>query len=475
MKTWKRAFVGVVAIIGFAFTGCETGEEITEIPVAVTEVTLDKDKLELEAGHTALLTATVLPEKAANKNISWSSSNRNVATVNNGTVTAVAEGKATVIVTTVDGGKFATCAVTVNPATVPGAVTGVTLDKDKLDLTVGGTALLTATVLPADATNQNVTWESDDEDVATVDDGTVTALALGTATITVTTVDGNKTATCTVTVGIEGMIWIKPGTFKMGSPDVEIGRDSGDETQHDVILTKGFYMGIYPVTQGLYKTVTGESPSHFTTPVAPETSTADRPVEMVSWYDAIVFCNKLSMQENLSPAYRIDGKTNPAEWGTVHTSRNATWDSVTIEADSTGYRLPTEAQWEYACRAGTLTPFFTGGNITTDQANYDGNNPYNNNAKGEYLERTSKVGSYAPNAWGLYDMHGNVFELCWDWYDYGYVEGERTDPSGEVSGATRMGRGGSWYDSGRMVRSAYRGIYTPMDRTNKTGFRIVRP
>jgi formylglycine-generating enzyme required for sulfatase activity len=263
----------------------------------------------------------------------------------------------------------------------------------------------------------------------------------------------------------------------MGSPAGEEGRMpvNDPETQHQVTLTKGFYIGIYPVTQAQYQTVMGENPSHFKEPVSPETSTTNRPVEMVSWYDAVVFCNTLSMQEQLNPAYRINGKTDPAEWGDVPTSRDATWDAVQIVAGSDGYRLPTEAQWEYACRARTESPFNTGSNITTAQANYNGNFPYYNNPKGVYLARTTTVGSYAPNAWGLYDMHGNVSELCWDWFDYGYVEAEQTDPEGGLSGATRMGRGGNWDDTGRMSRSAYRGIYIPWERTDKTGFRLVRP
>lgn len=175
--------------------------------VPVTGVTLDKTTLSLTVGNTATLVATVEPADATNKEVTWSSDDEAIATVDNtGKVTAVAAGTATITVTTVDGGKTATCAVTVTAAGTPAvAVSGVTLDKTTLILTVGRTETLVATVAPDDATDKSVTWASDDETIATVDNtGKVTALAAGTAIITVTTVDGGKTATCDVTVTAAG-------------------------------------------------------------------------------------------------------------------------------------------------------------------------------------------------------------------------------------------------------------------------------
>jgi formylglycine-generating enzyme required for sulfatase activity len=260
------------------------------------------------------------------------------------------------------------------------------------------------------------------------------------------------------------MVRINGGTFTMGSPASEPNHDS-DETQHQVTVSP-FYMGKYPVTQKEYQQVMGTNPSNF--------KGDNLPVEKVSWYDALVFCNKLSMREGLSPAYRINGSTDPAAWGTVPTDSNAMWDAVTIVAGSNGYRLPTEAQWEYACRAGTTTPFSTGNNITTSQANYDGNYPYNNNAKGEYRQRTTSVGSFQPNAWGLYDMHGNVWEWCWDRYG-SYLSGAQTDPTGAVSGNHRVLRNGSWRFYGQYLRSADRGSGGPILTYSHFGFRLVRP
>jgi formylglycine-generating enzyme required for sulfatase activity len=266
---------------------------------------------------------------------------------------------------------------------------------------------------------------------------------------------------------IPGMAWIPAETFTMGSPTDEPNRGS-DETHHQVTLT-GFYMGKYEVTQAQYEDVMGENPSFFTTSVPPETSTAKRPVECVTWYDAIEFCNKLSTKEGLTPVYTITGRTPAAGYPITGATVTANWST-------SGYRLPTEAQWEYACRAATTSPFNTGNNITTDQANYDGNYPYNNNPKGTYLDRTTEVGSFAANAWGLYDMHGNVREWCWDWYgsDY-YSSSPAQDPTGAVSNIQRVQRGGSWDSLGHYLRSAYRGHSFPNSTSDDLGFRLVRP
>jgi formylglycine-generating enzyme required for sulfatase activity len=171
------------------------------------------------------------------------------------------------------------------------------------------------------------------------------------------------------------MVRINGGTFQMGSPVNEVGRKS-DEVQHYVTVSS-FYMGKYLVTQKEYQEVIGTNPSSF--------KGDNLPVEQVSWFDVVNYCNRLSQQEGLTPAYTINVE-------------NVTWNQ-----NANGYRLPTEAEWEYACRAGTTTPFSTGNNITTSQANY-------------YREKTTVVGSFSPNPWGLYDMHGNVSEWCWDWY-----------------------------------------------------------
>jgi formylglycine-generating enzyme required for sulfatase activity len=244
-----------------------------------------------------------------------------------------------------------------------------------------------------------------------------------------------------------GFVRIDGGTFLMGSSSSESGREDWEGPQHQVTVS-AFYMGKYEVTQAEYESVMGANPSRFTG--------SNLPVEQVTWYDAVEYCNRLSQRDGLTPAYQIS-RTN-----------------VTCNWNANGYRLPTEAEWEYACRAGTTTPFNTGNNITTNQANYDGNYPYNGNPAGTYRERTTTVGSFAPNAWGLYDMHGNVWEWCWDWYG-SYSSGAQTNPRGPVSGSGRVLRGGGWSSSGQCLRSAYRSDSIPSYGDLNLGFRLVRP
>jgi formylglycine-generating enzyme required for sulfatase activity len=238
---------------------------------------------------------------------------------------------------------------------------------------------------------------------------------------------------------------IQGGTFTMGSPSSEKNRND-NETPHKVRVD-AFYMGRTEVTQKEWIAVMGSNPSNFK---------GDKlPVENVSWNDVIAYCNALSLKEGLTPAYTVNGE-------------QVTWNRA-----ANGYRLPTVAEWEYACRAGSSSPFNTGNNITTNQANYNGNYPYNSNTKGSFRETTTAVGSFAPNSWGLYDMHGNVYEWCWDWLG-SYGSGSQENPAGASSGTLRIGRGGGWFSQARYMRSAYRYYFTTSFTYNDLGFRLVR-
>ena len=260
------------------------------------------------------------------------------------------------------------------------------------------------------------------------------------------------------------MVTIPAGTFIMGSPTSEANRESG-ETQHSVTLS-GFKISKYLVTQEQYQAVMGSNPSNFNSnPQSGETQ-GKRPVEEVSWYDAIVFCNRLSIKEGLTPAYSIGGKTDPTAWGRMPMyTGDATWDAVIIVAGSNGYRLPTEAQWEYACRAKTTTAYNTGNTISDNTGWYESNSG----------DKTHEVGKKPANAWGLHDMHGNVWEWCWDWYN-DYSSGTQTDPMGGVSSGTyRVFRGGSCDNSAERMRSAYRRYTYPLGQYYDVGFRLIRP
>lgn len=254
----------------------------------------------------------------------------------------------------------------------------------------------------------------------------------------------------------ENFVLIKGGTFQMGSPDTEAWR-SDDETQHTVTVSD-FYMSVYELTQAEYREIMGENPSSF--------SGDELPVENISWLDAIRYCNARSEKENLTPAYTVDGQ------------------SVTWDRSADGYRLPTEAEWEYACRAGTTTPFNTENSISAEEANYYGHYPYEieNNyfsqgnlstKPGEYRQTTVAVNSFSPNKWGLYNMHGNVGEWVWDYYGT-YSSEAQTDPAGAENGTLRVYRGGGWNDFAKNMRSAYRATLEQNKGSFNIGIRLVR-
>ncbi|MBN2526569.1 MAG: formylglycine-generating enzyme family protein [Deltaproteobacteria bacterium] len=225
--------------------------------------------------------------------------------------------------------------------------------------------------------------------------------------------------------------WIPPGEFTMGSPDGEPKREK-NESQHEVILTKGFWLADTACTQQLWEAVMGKNLSRF--------KGKQRPVENMNWHDCVRFIERINKK---SPGLNLS--------------------------------LPTEAQWEYACRANAKsnTPFSFGDNITPEQVNYDGNYPYAEGEKGRYREETVDVKSLPANPWGLYEMHGNVFEWCADWFG-DYPTGKAVDPRGPDKGDSRVLRGGSCFNYGRFCRSASRSKVRPDDRLNFIGFRLAR-
>ncbi|MDR1148532.1 MAG: formylglycine-generating enzyme family protein [Spirochaetaceae bacterium] len=244
-------------------------------------------------------------------------------------------------------------------------------------------------------------------------------------------------------------VLIKGGIFTMGSPASEPERGT-DETQHRVTVGD-FYIAKSSVTQREYSRLMGNNPSEF--------KGDNLPVENVTWFDAVRFCNALSMREGLTPAYTISG------------------EAVTWNRNANGYRLPTEAEWEYACRAGTTTPFNIGNNITDKEANCYNNYGYNNNSSGRvtggYRGRTTPINSYTANNWGLFDMHGNAADWCWDWYGE-YGANAKTNPTGPAAGTLRVNRGGGWNDFPKHIRSAYRAATPPGNYSFNLGFRLAR-
>jgi formylglycine-generating enzyme required for sulfatase activity len=232
---------------------------------------------------------------------------------------------------------------------------------------------------------------------------------------------------------------VPAGEFLMGSPDSDMAAPEDEKPQHLVRITRPFYLGIHQVTQGQYRKVTGTNPSYFE-------GSDDLPVESVSWGDAVAFCNKLSALEGLKPYYDLDSGTH---------------------LGGEGYRLPTEAEWEHAARAGSTTRFSFGAGEASlgEYAWFIGN----------AQDRTHPVGQKQPNAFGLHDMHGNVWEWCWDGFDASYYgRSPGADPLGPTGAATRAHRGGSWADGEWYLRSADRGGSTPESRDDDVGFRVAR-
>ena len=250
------------------------------------------------------------------------------------------------------------------------------------------------------------------------------------------------------------MVLIKAGEFTMGSSLNEVGRDI-DEEQHKITITYDFVIGKYEVSQTEYKYLMNNNPSSYA-------DCENCPVEMISWFDAIKYCNALSIKEGYPVAY--DENTGSL----LNANGYVTTDITEVQ----GYRLPTEAEWEYAARAGNTGPFSIDSNLSTNQANYNGNFPYNNNKKGIYRQRTVPVNSLAANAWGLYGMHGNVWEWCHDWRASYF--GDATNPIGTVNGSQRVLRGGSWGSDAKSCRLAYRYSSNSTYRYSSYGFRIVR-
>ena len=232
---------------------------------------------------------------------------------------------------------------------------------------------------------------------------------------------------------------IPAGEFQMGSTE-----EDNEKPRHLVTISRPFYLGVYPVTQCEYIQVIKQNPRCFP-------GNNRLPIESVSWFDAVAFCNELSRQEGLKPFFTINSEpVKVPDW------------------NGPGYRLATEAEWEYACRAGTTTRFSLG-----DHENVLGEHAwYGKNSR----SRTHPVGEKKPNPFGLFDMHGNVWEWCWDWSDLSYynIESTSIDPKGPKTGKARVLRGGSWNNDALVFRSASRNWDEPAVRNRYCGFRVAR-
>ncbi len=282
-----------------------------------------------------------------------------------------------------------------------------------------------------------------------------------TNTPTYTPMPPTFTPSPTATFTQQNFVLIPAGDFMMGSPESEMCR--GLETLHNVTLTRSFYMQETEVTQQQWVDIFGTNPAY--------NPGMNHPIENISWYDACIYCNRISLVAGLTPCYYSDPDFSIVFDGTPPViSGDVYWMQT-----ANGYRLPTEAEWEYACRAGTSTAYNSG----QDNTSCYGEDPHLN-PLGWYRENTgtepSDVGLKQANAWGLFDMHGNVWEFCWDWFD-DYPPGSAEDPTGPdepTGGSYRLERGGSWVSWAQHCRSACRNGTPPQSRDNSLGFRPVR-
>jgi formylglycine-generating enzyme required for sulfatase activity len=268
-------------------------------------------------------------------------------------------------------------------------------------------------------------------------------------------------------------VWVSAGEYERGARSGEVDASGDEQPRHRVRISRTFWVGQHEVTQSQYQEATGRNPSGFSAQGESSTrvagiDTGPFPVENVTWFDCVDFANRLSRLEGRPPYYRLSGEQREGDKITAAT--------VAV-AGGEGYRLLTEAEWEYVARAGTATVFAGGDALLPQQANFDGRDRSRLGNREKILQRPMPVGSYAPNPWGLYDMAGNVWEWVGDWY--GAEEYQRhagvapVDPEGPAQGEDRVLRGGSWSSNAQNCRPARRSMNRPGNANDYTGFRLA--
>lgn len=473
----KYLFAALVASLVIVPVSCDKEPDTGSEEVRVEGISVNPSQLTIKVGETDTLSYEIIPADAENKNATWSSQNERIAIVDeDGIVTGVAPGTVEIMAHSEEGNFLDMAEVTVLEAEV--RVNSVSIDVETVRLFPGETYPLEYVVEPVNATNTDVSWSSGDESVATVStEGVITAVAIGETEVTVTTVDGGFTASCTVLVlDIKGptftleMVPIEAGTFMMGAPESE--QYYMNEVQHEVTLTKDFNMSAYEITTtqfaeflnalGIDKDGMGEvtyiDNGQEITDVKLLVSDSSLPdVSLGGTWDHGLHWNA---EENL---------WEPIPGGENYPIGHISWYGAVAFADWYGGELPTEAQWEYAYRAGSQTAYPWGDDpdMASDYGNiYIG---------GGNMPEMCEIGQKQPNAWGLYDMAGNVREYCYDWYSELGAE-PVTDPTGPSTGEWRVLRGSDITSSAVYCRSAFRDSYDPDKGTGAGGvfgFRII--
>lgn len=485
---YKILFFAALSVL---VAGC--GEKGPDGPdgIEVSGVTLSENSLSIIKGGMSRLSYTVEPEDAEVSSVSWESSDPAVASVDgNGLVTAVEIGQCSVILT-VDGIE-AECSVSVLGAPVE----SISVSPETAQIEIGEELQLTATILPEEAASANVQWASSDNGIATVSEaGIVTGVAGGEAVITA--VAGEASAECTVTVLgsiVPETVEISAGTFMMGAPETEWHNFSNERPQHQVTLTEGFSMTKYEITNRQYAAflnemgITKDSDNYGRGTVTYENNGSTVTETQAYIADSRIWAG--TPNESDYGLHYEDGEWIPAEGCDNYPVTYVTWYGAVAYAEWLGGRLPTEAEWEYACRGGQTEslPFGIddGRRLNQGMANYNTNYYYDYDAGGQFKDPNATpvghpvdVGSYPyANGFGLYDMHGNVLEWCSDWLaDYSGNAEALVDPEGPLSGDNKVVRGGTFTVSSAWdavaCRSAYRRGAAPGYALMNCGVRVV--
>jgi len=378
--------------------------------------------------------------------------------------------------------------VNINLTTVANTAPEITsLTASATSVLQGGTSTLTCTAIDANPGDiLTYTW--------TKTGGSLSSTTGTSTTWTAPTVNGTYTITCTVSDGIatdsdskaitvtdytppSGFVFVQGGTFTMGD---NLGDGYSDELPLHSVTLSDFYIGATEVTQAEWTATMGSNP-------ASGYGVGDTyPVYYVSWYSIMKYCNLRSMNEGLTPVYTISSSTDPADWGTVPTDYNTAWDAAICNWNAKGYRLPSEAEWEYAARGGLTGQRFPNGatishstngdtqaNYYADPSSYSYDVSPTTGYHPDYNGTSSPVGSFPANGYGLYDMSGNLFEWCWDWYG-SYTSDSVTNPYGPTTGSSRVRRGGRWYSTAGLCRVADRNGLDPYYSNDGVGFRLSR-